>query len=265
MKGCQPMRQFLNRVLADIKLRRNIDVYIISFFSIVFAILTLAGDLPVALFGEKVASQITTSFILAALGLLVFNISLPTSKTGQLDDYLDDRTNLGSFSERIQDATKLYIYAPSAANILRGENAEAIRKSIFAKKDGELRVIIQNPDKEEAVNILVDQLDNSIDFQVQYLADELQNTLRQFKLIRSWNVAGTFDYKLLDYGPGFSLVLIDPHKNHGQIIVEIHGLHNESTDSRMHIVITKKESERWFTYWQRQFERMWQRAQDAPI
>ena len=258
------MRQFLDRVITDIKLKRNIDVYVISFFTIVFAVLTLAGDLPVALFGEKVANQLTTAFILAALGLLVFNISLPTTKSSQLDDYLDDRSNLGSFSERIQNATKLYIYAPSAANILRGENTEAIRKSIFSKKDGELRVIIQNPDREDAVKILVDQLDNSIDFQVQYLADELQNTLKQFKLIQSWNVEGTFDFKLLDYSPGFSLVLIDPHKNDGQIIVEIHGLHNESTDSRMHIVITKKESERWFTYWQRQFERMWQRAQDVP-
>lgn len=255
------MMQFMNRVLADIRSKRNIDVYIVSFFTIAFAILTLAGDLPVALFGEKMADQITTSFILAGLGLLVLNISIPAGKSTNLDDYLDDRTNLGSFADRIHNATKLYIYAPSAANILRGDNADTIRKSIFSKKDGELRVIIQNPDQQDAVNILVDQLDNSIDFQVQYLADEIQNTLKQFKLIQSWDVDGTFEFKLLDYSPGFSLVLIDPHKNDGQIIVEVHGLHNESTDSRMHIVITKKESERWFTYWQRQFERMWQKAQ----
>jgi hypothetical protein len=256
------MVQFVNRVIKDIKSKQNIDVYIVSFFAIGFAILTLAGDLPATLFGEKMANQINTSFMLAALGLLVLNISIPKSKASQLDDYLDDRSNLGSFSERIRNATKLYIYAPSAANILRGDNADAIRKSIFAKKDGELRVIIQNPDKQGAVDILVDQLDNSIDFQVQYLADELQNTLKQFKLIQSWNVDGTFQFKLLDYSPGFSLVLIDPHKNDGQIIVEIHGLHNESTDSRMNIVITKKESERWFTYWHRQFERMWQKSQE---
>ena len=254
------MMEFVNRVLTDIKSKRNIEVYIVSFFSIGFAILTLIGDLPVALFGEKVADQIITSFILAALGLLVFNISTPTTKSSNLDDYLDDRTNLGSFSERIQNATKLYIYAPSAANILRGDNTDAIRKSIFAKKDGELRVIIQDPNKTDAVNILIDQLDESTVFQVQYLTDELQNTLKQFKLIQSWNVDGTFDFKLLDYSPGFSLVLIDPHKNSGQIIVEVHGLHNESTDSRMHLVITKKESERWFIYWQQQYERMWQKA-----
>lgn len=257
------MMQIWNRIVNDIKSKRNIEVYVVSFFVVVFAILTLAGDLPVALFGEKMANQMTTSFILAALGLLVFNISIPKSNTSQLDDYLDDRSNLGSLANRIQHATKLYIYAPSAANILNIENTEVIRKSIFSKKEGELRVIIQNPNKQDAVKILVDQLDNSLDFQVQYLADELQNTLKQFKRIQSWNVNGTFDFKLLDYSPGFSLVLIDPHKNNGQIIVEIHGLHNESTASRMNIVISKKESERWFNYWHRQFDRMWNKGQEV--
>ena len=64
--------------------------------------------------------------------------------------------------------------------------------------------------------------------------------------------------------PDFSLVLIDPDRNTGQIIVELYGFHNESTRSRMHIVIDKKTSERWFTYWYSQFEYMWADAEDLP-
>ena len=193
----------------------------------------------------------------------MLNMTAPEKTGGNLDDYLDDRSNLGSFVERIEGASRLYIYAPSAANILQDGNVQAVRQNILSKEDGELRVVIQNPDEQAAVDILVDQLDHSIDFQTQSLPQEIQRTLRQFDLIEQWDVPGTFEGRLLDYGPGFSLVVIDPHKNDGQIIVEFHGVHNESTNGRMHIRLTKQNSERWFTYWERQFERIWERGELA--
>jgi hypothetical protein len=253
--------QFIKRVLTDIKKRQNIEIYAIGFGAFVVAIASLFGDAILANLGDNVVN----SMMLAALGLLVLAISTPQKDKSALDDYLDDRSNLGAFADRLQGARKLYIYAPSAANILHGDNAEVIRREIISKKDGDLRVIIQNPDKEAAVDILVDQLDRSLEFQVQHLPEELQRTIRQFKLIHSWDLPGHTELKMLDYSPGFSMVMIDPDRNNGQIIVEVHGYQNESTRSRMHIVITKKESERWFVYWQHQFETMWSRGETVTF
>ncbi len=249
--------QFFKRILKDIKNRRNIEVYVVSFAAVLVAVASLFGDAVMASLGDNIVNSI----ILTALSILVLNISIPKSDKSTLDDYLDDRTNLGSFKDRIHSAHKLYIYAPSAANILRGESADAIREQILSRKDGELRMIIQNPDNQPAVDILEDQLDKHVNFQMQHLPDELTRTLRQFQLIHEWDLPGSFEYRLLDYSPGFSMVMIDPDSNKGQIIVEVHGYQNESTSGRMHIVITKKDSERWFVYWQRQFDNMWERGQ----
>ena len=41
-----------------------------------------------------------------------------------------------------------------------------------------------------------------------------------------------FAYRLLDFNPGFSLVAIDPTASGGQVIVEFHGFHSESTNQR---------------------------------
>ncbi len=250
--------RFFRRILTDIKNRRNIEVYVLSFAAFAVALVSVFADAVLASLGDNIVNSI----ILATLGLLVLNISTPKVQESSLDDYLDDRSNLGSFEERIKGARKLYIYAPSAANILHGDNAEAIRKEILTRSDGELRVVIQNPDRADAVNILVDQLDRSVEFQVQHLPEELQRTLRQFKLIDSWNTPGTAELKLLDYSPGFSIVMLDPDRISGQVIVEMHGFQNESTRSRMHVIINKRDSERWFTYWYEQFENIWGRAEN---
>lgn len=249
--------RFFQRIMTDIKNRRNIEVYVLSFAAFAVALISVFADGVLNILGDNVVNSI----ILATLGILVLNISSPKVEHSSLDDYLDDRSNLGSFEARIKGAHKLYIYAPSAANILHGDNAEAIRNEILTRQDGELRVIIQNPEKPAAVDILVDQLDRSVEFQVQNLPEEIQRTLRQFQLIRSWNTPGESELKLLDYGPGFSMVMIDPDRNSGQAIIEVHGFQNESTRSRMHVIINKRDSERWFTYWYSQFENMWGRAE----
>jgi hypothetical protein len=247
------LQRFLSRVFADLKARRNLDSYVISAAALVAAVLGLLNDI--------VPPQFQMTILLAGVALLVLNLSAPEEGgAGRLDDYLNDRANLGPFRERIQAAHKLWIYAPSAANILRTENADAIRKGILAHPDGEFRIIIQDPAASEAVQILIKQLDESLDFQIQSLPDEIQKTIKQLRLMRSWTTTGKFDYRLLEYGPGFSLVAVDPHKPDGVVIVEIHGFHNESTESRMNIEITRQQSERWYTYWVNQFEYMWQRA-----
>ncbi|HVU09617.1 MAG TPA: hypothetical protein VHD90_00010 [Phototrophicaceae bacterium] len=247
-------QRFIRRVLDDVKARRNLDSYVISSVALILLVLTL---LPI-----DVPEKFITAVILAALCLLVLNISSENTRAASLDDYLNDRASLGIFTERIKGARKLWIYAPSAANVLRPEHANAIRREILSRADGEFRVIVQNPANEAAVDILIKQLDQGVDFQMQHMAEELTRMMHQLDLMKSWQVPGSFEYRLLDYGPGFSLVAVDPDLRDGQIIVEFHGFHHESVDKRMNIELTRDKSDRWYAYWMSQFEYMWERAQE---
>ncbi len=249
------LRTLFARILSDLSARRNIEVYVVSLVAIVLAVLGVIEDI--------VPDQVKTSAILAALALLVFHISVPESGGGTLDDYLDDRSNFKPFPETLVGVRELWIYAPSAANILRGDNLDAVRNEVLSHKSGQLRVLIQDPEQIDAVALLRKQLDDNVQYQVQDLPEEIDSTLRRFEMIASWKMEGKFEYALMPFGPGFSLVILDAHKATGRVIVEVHGFHNESTNGRMHLTITRQDSERWFVYWVDQFERMWDQSRQV--
>jgi len=250
-------QRFMRRVSEDFKARRNLDVYVVSAVAAILVIMTV---LPI-----DIPDKLVTAVILAALSLLVLNLSSNGPQIVALDDYLNDRATFGPLSERIKGARKLWIYAPSAANILRSDNGEAIRHEILSQPGGEVRIIVQDPHNTEGVDILTRQLDKGVDFQMQHMADELTRTLQQLQLMQSWPTPGSVDYRLLDYGPGFSLVAVDPDQKHGHIIVEFHGYHNESTDKRMNLELTRESSDRWYAYWMGQFQFMWDQAKAPAI
>jgi hypothetical protein len=239
-------------MIDDIRARRNVEAYVVSGIAIIFAVLTVAGDL--------VSDSLKMAAILSALGLLVFNLTVPEHTALSLDEILNDRSHFRPLPERIKGARRLWIYGPSAVNILNQENTLAIKDEILAHADGEFRVIIQDPDAKEAVNILIQQLDKSLDFQLQDLPSAIRITLSILQKLAGWKVNGTFEYKLLTFNPGFSMVVIDPDRNSGVVIVEFYGFYHEHTASRMNIEITRSASERWFTYWVGQFDRMWEAA-----
>jgi hypothetical protein len=243
----------LKRIFTDIRSLRNIDAYVVALFAVTFAVLTA--------FGDNIPDQYKMAALLAGMALLVFNITVPEQKNGgKLDDFLNDRSSFPPFRERIKSAHKLWIYGPSAVNILGAENSLAIKDSVLSQKDGELRIIVQNPNEKAAIDILIKQLDELIDYKVQDLPQAIQETLTRLKNMKHWKTSGTFEYRLLDYCPGFSMVVIDPDRNNGVVIVEFYGFYHEHTANRMNIEITKAQSERWYTYWVSQFDHMWQHA-----
>jgi len=124
-----------------------------------------------------------------------------------------------------------------------------------------VRVAVLDPAAETAVQLATRQLDDSLDFPPQLFRSSLEATIRQLQRMRAWQARGSFEYRLAAYNPGFSLVAIDPGTRHGAVIVEFHGFHNQVTNTRMHIELTKAISEQWYTYWLDQFDRIWRAAQ----
>ena len=242
------------RVGRDLRDRRFIDVYSVAIVAFVLALVSLIG------YGS---SQLRWSVVLAALGLLVLRISVPeTAPDASLDDLLRDRFAFDAvpLADRLRDAREVWIFAPSGVNPLTAHNCELLRGGPLSRSGGIVRVVVLDPSRDAAIDLATRQLDDSLDFPTQKFRASLEATIGKLEAITSWPVPGRFQYRLLAYNPGFSLVAIDPSSRSGRLIVEFHAFHNEATSSRMHLEITRKQSDRWYSYWSDQFERIWAAA-----
>jgi len=242
------------RVTNDLKNRRFVDVYSAAFVALVLAVLSLVGDI--------VPDQLRWSALLAGVGLLVLRVTIPGPSRGNIDELLSDRFSFDAnpLTERLKNAREIWVFAPTAVNLLSAHNCEILRTGPLGRGDGVVRVVVLDPGNGAAVKLAAHQLDDSLDYPVQDFTASLLTTTHLLGAMSSWQVRGNFEYRLLDYNPGFSLVAIDPSTHAGRLIVEFHGFHNEATSSRMHIELAREQSDRWYAYWVDQFNRIWDAA-----
>jgi hypothetical protein len=242
------------RISYDLKNRRYVDVYSAAFVAFVLAVLSLIGDV--------VPDQLRWAALLAGVGLLVLRITVPVASQGSVDELLNDRFvfDANPLAERLKNAKEIWIFAPTAVNLLSAHNCQLLRTGPLSKPDGAVRIVVLDPGNAAAVRLATHQLDDSLDYPVQDFSASLQTTTHLLGTMAEWQVRGSFEYRLLEYNPGFSLVAIDPSTRNGRLIVEFHGFHNETTSSRMHIELTRHQSDRWYTYWAEQFNRIWEAA-----
>jgi hypothetical protein len=242
------------RVSRDLKNRQYVDAYIISLVAFILAGLSLvAGIVP---------DEARWATLLAGVGFLVLRVTIPESPYGTIDNLLNDRFafDANPISDRLRSATEVWIFAPSGVNLLSAQNCEILRTGPLNRPSGVVRVVVLNPDNQTAVQLAARQLDDALDYPLQDFAACLQTTTGLLHAMAAWQINGSFEYGFINYNPGFSLVAIDPSSRNGLAIVEFHGFHNESTQARMHIEISRHQSDRWYTYWTDQFERIWQAA-----
>ena len=239
------------RIGRDLKERRHLDAYSLACVTFVLAVLSLIPSV--------VPDELRWAALLGGVGILVWRVTIPERPSGTMDDLLNDRSAFDrlSLSERLRDAKEVCIFAPSAVNILSAHNCELLRTKVLNRPDGIVRVVILGLQNESTVKLATRQLDDSLDYPIQDFRASLQATMRQLDIMASWHLRGSFDYRILDYNPGFSLVSIDPTTRKGPVIVEFHGFHNEATSSRMHIEISRQQSDHWYMYWADQFNRIW--------
>lgn len=242
------------RILSDLRHLRNIDAYVVTVVALLLAVLGVLDD--------AVSQDLKLAVILAALGLLVFNLTVPDRVAADLDEVLRDRSEFGAFAEVIDGARTLWLFAPSAVNVLTTSSVD-IKHHILDKPGGEFRLILQDPLKSEALAITTQQIDASVQYALHQLPDAIRQSQALVEKMRGWTSAGTVEHRFFPYSPGFSLVIIDPDKPTGRVIVEFHGIHHEQITNRMHVVIARAQSQYWFEYWVRQFEYMWDTARPA--
>lgn len=251
------MRNEFRRIGKDIRERRHLDAYAVTVLAVVFAVLSVVGD--------SVPDGLRWGALLAGVGLLVYRVTMPEGVSGQADDILNDRSSFEDrpLPTRLRNAREVWVFAPSGVNLLSPQNCETLRSTVLNDPNGVVRVVLLDPAEEQAVELAVRQLDDSHGRQLKMFRSSLEATVQQLRRMSRLQLRGDFEYRLLDQNPGFSLVAIDPSTRNGVVIVEFHGFHNELTNSRMHIEITRTDAERWYAYWLEQFDHLWQAAR-AP-
>jgi hypothetical protein len=244
--------ELFKRIGRDLRRRRNIEAYVIAAVSVVFAALSLVGDL--------VSDDLRWAAVLSALGLLIYRVADPVEVV-DVDGVLHSRVSFEgvSLASRFKSAETVWIYGPSAINLLTASTND-LRRTVLARPNGVVRVAVLDPDSTAAVALAASQLDDRVEFRVQELHGALARTVERLQLIAGWDTPGTLEHRFVPFNPGFSLVAIDPHGPNGVVIVELHGVHNESDDDRMHIELSRRTSEHWYDYWTDQFEHLWSLA-----
>jgi hypothetical protein len=98
---------------------------------------------------------------------------------------------------------------------------------------------------------------------IHHLDDDIQASLKVLRGLKNSLRVGTLEYGLIDHNPGFSLVIVDPDGADGRLVVEFHGYDTDRIVDRMHLDISRQQSQHWFGYWAQQFDVMWQARRDS--
>ncbi|MBO3752228.1 hypothetical protein J5X84_39745 [Streptosporangiaceae bacterium NEAU-GS5] len=246
------MRHFLHRVSVDLGNRRNLDAYAITAVASALALLTLVED--------AVPEQYRWAVLLSGIAVLVYRITLPEGvqcSGPQVGRRADLETE--SLSGRLERTRELWIFGPSAVNLLSRPTCGALRRTVLDRPDGVVRVVVLDPSAAAAIEIASHHLDDGREPPMESLSECLAWTLHQLELMSAWQMRGQLDYGLLPFNPGFSMVAFNPHDKDGSLIVEFHAF-QETTMNRMNIKINRHTDEQWFDYWVDQFERIWKSA-----
>jgi hypothetical protein len=228
------------RVLAEVRNGRHREAYALFLVGVALVVLGLVGlaDVPVLL-----------SAILLALSFLVFHTAAEASdRPAPLDQVLRNRQDYGAFSKLLPGTRDLRIYGPTAVNVL--VNSADIKRFVL-ESGGTVRVIVQD-DAPAALALSAIQLDDNLD-----LGRTLDSSLA---ILDRLSASPGFSFRKLPANPGFSLVIVNAANPSGYVIFESQGFKDENIADRMHIVISRKESPHWFTYWVERFEAMWENA-----
>jgi len=230
------------QALEDIRDGHHREAYALFLVGVILVVLGLTN---------VVSSTILLSAILLALAFLVFHTASRASDTKpSLDQVLNGRDSFGTFSELLPGVRDLRIYGPTAVGLLI--YTADIRRFVL-HTGGHVRVLVQSASP-SALALTAIQLDDNLDLE--------HTLLSSLATLAKLSAEPGFSYRQLPFNPGFSLVITNADDRDGCVIFESHGFKDDNIADRMHIVIRRADSPRWFTYWVTRFEAMWNAAQN---
>lgn len=236
------------------RLFENIDVYITLSLAVIFAVLGFIGTIPVA---------VLLAGILATLSILAYSMLATRRILGTLSQslaslyptasvLLKDRTSFGSFQESLNSVNTIWLYGPSLV-VMWATHKDAFRKNVQA--GGKIRVLIFNVSSKN-LSIQAEQLGVDPD----KLAAEIRATRANCKeLLKRGLRMGEFEIRETEMMPGYSMVILNPSEHNGEMVIEYLGYHVDVSE-RPHIELDAARDRRWFTFYLKQYEKLWENA-----
>src|SRR5215213_1528557 len=122
----------LRRVVNDLKNLRNVDAYVVGAIGIALILIDVLGTVDLNSY---------LSVMTAALVVMLLRTTAPAKKEVDLDAVLLDRQSYTPLRDFIHGAKVLWIYGPSAVNVLR----ESASIKTVLDNGGEVHVMLQDP------------------------------------------------------------------------------------------------------------------------
>jgi len=243
------LQRFLKRIANDVAAGKNLEAYFVTILGLGLVIVDIFDNLNNTQGDPIIPDSIKLTVLLAAVLLLLFRDTRPDEQEIELDKVLLDRQAYGPYREFIVSGRVLWVYGPSAINVVRdGSFVDAI-----LEKGGSVQILIQNPKSTATMKILTRQLD-----QVYPLENDINTSVDILRRLKAMHPK--LEYKFLDYSPGFSMSIVEPDGRGGHLVIEYFGYQNKTIKSRMHINISRSQSAFWFEYWEQQYRQMWNEA-----
>lgn len=237
----------------------NFDIYITLCLAVIFAVLGLIGVVPVAiLFAGILATLSSIAYSMLAtrrtLDKLLQNLASFDSATAVP---LKDRSAFGSFRDSLQNVGTIWLCGTTLV-VMLSTHRDLFREKL--QKGGELRVLIFNP-LSSYLPIMAEQTG----VRKGKLEVEIKTTIENCRdLVHSGLGAGKLEVNLTEKMPGYSMVICNPFGHDGQVTVEYISYKTRISE-RPHLELDANRDRRWFNFYVKQFEELWQSATPCPL
>lgn len=246
------MKKFWNFVLG------NLDNLLAIILCVIVSILGIFG-------GIKWQSALL-SVLSAVLGLLAYgsirdrhareDLNKKIQALGHVTNVsavLKNRNAYIPFSDLISSAQQLYMVGASMVNIY-SQWSDYFLSTKIIQHGAVIQTIILDPNSPSIVSVAecMNQSIESIKNEIESTSLRVSSMMDQQEKFKN----GSIELKLMSSNPNYSMILIDPEKPNGKIIVEFVGYH-ATLHNRPHIELTKQNDQEWYDHFLQQYYQLW--------
>ncbi len=168
-------------------------------------------------------------------------------------------------TDDIRKSKTIYMSGINLASILEAEYFEIFNS---LRENATLKLLLVEPES-PAFYSSINKGSEPIDVEVQNLRllaaykniEALQNLLQENRE-KFPEQTGTFDIRTINsYAPSFGLLIFDPEKKHGKVVVIVYP-HKSGYKMPPRFILTPQRDGDWYKYFVSQFEEMWEHAKD---
>jgi hypothetical protein len=202
--------------------------------------------------GELVQRYATLASIDRRMSILASSSERLTA--GHLGDlFLKNRDEFPPFVDRIKNAREIWLLSISINALVEYNFGAFIEK---AREGVSIRFLLMNPDV-KLVEVRSRGLYSSTPTS---LKNDIARSIERITKITQ-ETGAKVECKLTDFVSSHGMVLVDPHKNDGSMIVEIYP-YNVTARDRAHFELTRKDA-RWYGFFLSQYEALWRDAKEV--